>query len=121
MSVEAIPLRPVSIVVSRLNEYSFIGPALFEMRNFPHNVGLVRWDMAGANNEPVYPHEVWCPINTTWVRLNGEWVSGYRGLVHFAFRPSLLNRIKIKMTARKWRKATGLAVRRALLEGNGDG
>jgi len=85
------------------DEYAYVGPALFEMGYFPEEVHLVRDRPA---YKPVEPREVWLPINTTWVRLDGQWISGWRGDKHFAFRPSLLNLWKIRRAARAWEKAT---------------
>jgi len=84
-------------------QYAFVGPALFEMRSFPHSVERV---VKGWVKIPVKPAEVWCPINTTWVRLDGSWISGWRDGQHFGFRPHLLNRWKIRRAARAWERAT---------------
>lgn len=92
--------------VGWIDQYAFVGPALFEMREFPHDVKMVCSAVTGM---PAEHQEVWCPINQTWVRLDGTWVTGWSGIVHFAFRPTFWNRLKIRMAARAWRKMQGKA------------
>lgn len=84
-------------------EYAYVGPALFEMRSFPDTVKLVRERQSWT---PIEPREVYCPVNDTWVRLSGEWISGWREGQHFGFRPHWLNRWKIRRAARAWERAT---------------
>ncbi len=83
-------------------QYAYVGPALFELAAFREQIDFVR---ERQTNLPVEPWEVWLPINDTWLRLNGQWISGWRDGEHFAFRPNWLNRWKIRMAARSWLSA----------------
>lgn len=83
-------------------QYRYVGPALFNLITMPDNVALCK--SAGGLGW-VRPLEVWIEVLHTWVRLDGSWVSGWDNGVHFGFRPSLLNRWKLRRAGRRWLRA----------------
>jgi hypothetical protein len=83
-------------------QYGYVGPAIFVMETLPE---MARPVIYARSREPVSPAEVWIEIHKTWVRLNGEWISGRDGDEYFGFRPHWLNRWKIRRAARHWQRA----------------
>lgn len=53
------------------------------------------------------PAEVWIASAQAWVRLDGNWVSGWRDTEHFAFRPPFLGRWRIRIAASVWLRFYG--------------
>ncbi len=82
-------------------EYDHVGPALFEIGMAGNEAAYVRHASTGVIAEP---REVFLPINRTWLRLDGQWISGWDGDLHFSFRPTWLNRWKIRRAAKRWIK-----------------
>ena len=83
----------------RLAEYAYVGPALFELGLDARHIEYVRRQPHGDILEP---REVWLPINHTWVRADGCWISGWADGWHFGFRPHLINRWKLRRAVRRW-------------------
>ena len=83
------------------DEYAIVGPACFVMATMPC---MAKQCILAISGHPVDPEEVWIDIHSTWVRLDGSWISGWRDGRHFGFRPHWLNRWKIRRAARAWRR-----------------
>lgn len=47
---------------------------------------------------------IWCGKHSTWLRLDGQWVSGWEGGSYFAFRPKWWNRLRIRLAAKRFRR-----------------
>ena len=90
-----------------IGEYAIIGPACFVMETMPELAVPVRYGaVRSLRGNLVEPPEVWIDLHKTWVRLDGQWVSGWRDDgTHFGFRPRWLNRWKIRRAAKTWRRA----------------
>lgn len=76
------------------------GWILNDLRAGPERARLVR---DAYTLKPVQPEEVWIPTSQAWVRLNGEWVTGWYEGEHFGFRPNIIGRWRIRRAARIWR------------------
>ena len=79
-----------------------VGPAIFVLNTMPEMAKPV---VEARTQEPIQPEEVWIDIHHTWVRLDGTRISGWLDGQYFAFRPSLLNRWKIRQAARRWQRS----------------
>lgn len=84
-----------------MDQYRYVGPALFEIGMYGTGAGFVRRANTGVVHEP---REVWLPVNRTWVRADGSWISGWDGDEHFAFRPHWLNRWRLRRAISNWAK-----------------
>lgn len=80
-------------------QYRHVGPALFELGMEATQAAFVR---QMPQNVVYEPREVWLPINRTWVRADGSWISGWCGNEHFGFRPNCLNRWKLRRAVSRW-------------------
>lgn len=80
-------------------EYAIVGPAIFVLETMPELALICRY---AKDRSICEPREVWIDLHQTWMRLDGNWISGWRDGEYFGFRPNFLNRWKIRRAARSW-------------------
>ncbi|SKB32604.1 hypothetical protein [Sphingopyxis flava] len=89
-----------------MGEYAIVGPALFVMETIPDLAAPVLHRTGERAGAPVDPPEVWIELHLTYVRLDGQRVSGWHeDGTYFSFRPHLINRWKIRRAARAWQRS----------------